>query len=271
MPQSSCPRRRSRRSSVALETSSDALRTKLARPELASQEQILLRQRFRTAEATLWKQGERRQALARAIPEICKAQEHFLFTGKRRILVDVSLDLLSIVMNVSYLTLLDALQRVYLKHLNRVTQIDNLVGPLSSARQRQQIGYVRPDFLIPTDTPRNGDLLDALIKVFEGDRQSVLDPVLVVSTRDGERGLICQGNHRGAAAFACGKPVRVKVLKSSEELRTHLKQGYVAEYARTLTFDSFVDTCFEQAASHGFHITGWKGYLSQLQSSAQFR
>src|SRR5262249_24705928 len=104
--------------------------------------------------------------------------------------------------------------------------------------------------------------------VFEKERQSILDPVAIVEDPDSEAGIICEGNHRAAAAVASGKKVRVAVLRTAEQLRRILREGNASRLARELSFKDFVLRAKAEAISKGFLKAGWQLYFDRMVGSS---
>jgi hypothetical protein len=104
--------------------------------------------------------------------------------------------------------------------------------------------------------------------VFQESREDILEPALVVQANDQESGYVCQGNHRVAAAFAAGRAVRVRILRTKNDLLVHVREGLAGLFAVGLDYEEFVSQCRVRAQSYGYDKTGWAGYLSRVEVGA---
>jgi hypothetical protein len=242
----------------------EVLRSRLLEPGLTALQQTLLIEQFRVAEAIHAKEHARAIDLRRAIAALCELQAEFLNSLDPGHLRNVSLGALALGIGLSPLELGNALFGFYIRAAGKDVSVDSLIGPVGLPEVA--IGFIEPRFLIPTDEPRREVFSDNLLSIFRAGRQSILDPVLAVEDdlRPGF-GLVCDGNHRAAAAFKCRTKVRVAILKNELELRFILR-GAVAQFARHLRMRDFVNKCREQSESIGLYRGGWPEYLAQIEN-----
>lgn len=241
----------------------DMLRARIAQSGLTTHQQTLAIEQFRVAEAIHAKRHAPLIALRRAISAVCDMQSEYLKSLDASLLRSVSLRSLALGIGMSSLELGNAIRNLYIRVPQTHVLVDSLVGPVGPSEGA--LGYIKPTFLIPTDEPRQDASFNELVSIFRQGRQSILDPVLAVEDplRPGY-GLVCDGNHRVAAAFKCRTQVRIRILKSKGDLES-LRVGTVGEMARHFSLDRFVDRCREQSTSIGLYAGGWQEYLARME------
>lgn len=240
----------------------ETLRAQLSSIALTPSRRGLVVEQFRVAEALHSKKYGNKLAIRRAVPAICEMQERYLSSLDPLDLQDVALHALAVNFGMDDLDLAEEIKGLVIQHPGRSIAIDSLIGPIGPAQGA--VGFIKPHFLIPTDEPKDIEQVKCLANIFRQGRHSIFEPVLTVEDPlRPECGLVCDGNHRTAAAFLAKTSVRIRILKSQADLE-FLKVGFVAALARHLSFEDFVDRCREQSKSIGLYDKGWKGYLGTL-------
>lgn len=247
-------------------TALDQLRADLSDIQLSEHRRNLLFEQFRVREALFQKEHGRIIGLRKVVESICWHQALYLRTGSPENLVNVSLGDLANDAGVPVKWVIEGIENLVVQHSGRSTKLDDLVGAVGPQDGKPTTGYVKAAFLLPTDLPRERDLVRELSEVFRKRRQGILDPLLAVEDpHKPGHALICEGNHRAAAAFSASPRalVRVRLLRSKEEL-AWITEGVTAALGSLMSFQDFVERCRQESIDRGLYERGWPYYLAVL-------
>jgi len=246
----------------------ERVRATMGDPSLPGGKRNLLIQQYRVLEALAHKQEEEAELLAAFLERIALLQREYLLSRRESAWADVPLGTLASDLGCPLIALPKLLKDRGIAVGADVVRLDDLVGVGRFSRAGDQLGYVQPRVLVPTDAMRSRSVVDALLEVFADDRQFILDPVLVVPhPTDAEIGYVCEGNHRTAAAHLADAKVRIRLLKSKASIQFHLSGTQAARLAASSTYEAFVSACAEQAARGGYEAGSWDLYLATLSEA----
>src|SRR5687768_8943503 len=157
--------------------------------------QTLLTQQYRVLEALGHKQADGLEVLAAFLEHIFVLQREYLLSREPGAWADAPLGTLAGDLGCPLVSLPRLLKNRAMAVGDAIVPLDDLVGIDRFGRGGDDLGYVRPRVLVPTDAMRSTAVVDALLDVFKEDRQHILDPVLVVPhPTDAEVGYVCEGN-----------------------------------------------------------------------------
>ncbi|HEX7899062.1 MAG TPA: hypothetical protein VF950_14960 [Planctomycetota bacterium] len=240
----------------------DRLRHDMGDPSLTAGRRNLVVQQYRVAEALAHKEAEDAELLAAFLEHIFVLQRDYLLRREPGAWADAPLGTLAGKLGCPLIALPRLLKDRGIAVGDAGVPLDDLVGVERFVRTADELGYVKPDVLVPTDSMRSRAVVDALLEVFQQNRQFILDPVLVVPHPvDAQVGYVCEGNHRTAAAHLAQAPVRIRLLKSKQAIQFYLSGTQAARLAESSSFASFVGACEEQAALFGYRAGSWNAYL----------
>ena len=240
------------------------LRQAMGDPTQTPGRRNLFVQQYRVLEVLEHKRAEEAELLSRFLEHIFVVQREYLLSRAPAAWADAPLGTLAERLGCPLVALPRLLEHRGLAVGDAVVPLDDLVGVERHVRKSDELGYVRPRVLVPTDSMRSRAVVDALREVFDQNRQFILDPVLVVPHPDNaELGYVCEGNHRTAAAHLAQGQVRIRLLKSKEAIQFHLAGTQAARLAASSSYEAFVSSCAEQAARLGYQAGAWDAYLEE--------
>lgn len=246
----------------------EVLKLRMVDPALTEHQRNLLIETYRVKEVLFSKENGATLALRKLVDILCLRQALYLRSGLSQYLVDVSAAELATEVGMNLLSMLSGVKGLRIEHLGRTTSVDSLIGAVGPQHDRPPFGYAHPRDLIPTDLPRSKEFIEGLVGVFQEGRQSMLDPILAVDDPSRPHvALICEGNHRAAAAQLAGAKVLVRQLRSTAEL-AYVHEGLVATLRQHFAFEDVVERCRHASQERALYDTGWERYIAVMNGNA---
>lgn len=117
------------------------------------------------------------------------------------------------------------------------------------------------DRLIPTDGARKFKTIVDLIPLYVSGREGDIDSIYVVSCSDNSgKYFVCDGGHRGAAAYICKKPVSCDIITDEGDLDS-LSEGRVGKID---SLEKLRIQSLKEAEKRNYLEGGWEEYLKDI-------